>query len=344
MFAVVGTFDCDGGKYSSVGSKILTWLKCAGINGGHIDDLKAIDFARHSTLLWMPDIPNEEEKILPKIKAMNRELLLISSKRCVEGDYEESDIIGRLLKTRSNLGVMITKEDVYKFKLLDPLGNEFCETRSIAEFCEALKERVEFLLSLSRVPSVRIRDKEEPKSKVPKEFVEIVKRCGHEFATHINAVNPNRLLGNAATRCAAGFPAYRDGDIVYVTRRNVEKTTLSEDDFVAVNMSYLERPDRVNYWGVRKPSVDTPTQVNLFNYYKHVNFIVHGHVYVKDAPITNRKIPCGYLEEFEDIVELFPCDHFNFCVNLLGHGCLVMAQDLSYFGQVKFISRPFPEE
>ena len=49
------------------------------------------------------------------------------------------------------------------------------------------------------------------------------------------------------------------------------------------------------YYG-EKPSVDTPIQIKLFNYYHNVNYMVHGHVYVDNAKMTEHKIPlwlCG---------------------------------------------------
>ena len=68
MFAVVGTFGYFGGKSSYIGGKIIEALGCEGINGGHLDDLKDIDFTKHNVLLWMPNINNTETKILPRIK------------------------------------------------------------------------------------------------------------------------------------------------------------------------------------------------------------------------------------------------------------------------------------
>ena len=45
--------------------------------------------------------------------------------------------------------------------------------------------------------------------KPPDEFVGVVHRMGDRFSGFVNAVNPNRLLGNASTRCSYGFPAAR---------------------------------------------------------------------------------------------------------------------------------------
>jgi hypothetical protein len=324
---------------------MLSFLRCPGLNGGNLQALD-LDFTQFDALLWMPHIDNSEDKILPRIKAKNRKLLLVSSKRCVEADYRESDVVGRLLKTRSNLGIMIESEQLtplgggrYRFKLLDPLGNIFCDTTDIEKLCHILLERVEFLLSLTRVSSSKVGERQEVY--VPLGFLDIVRSYGDRFAEYVNAINPNRFLGNAATRCSYGFPAHRNGNRVFVSRRNVDKQSISAEDFVEVDAKV---GDGIVYWGDQKPSVDAPLQLLLFTEYPQVNYIIHGHVYVQGVPMTLLKIPCGALEEFGEIRSLFPdLSSTNFAVNLKGHGCLIMARDLEFLRRCELRGRPFPE-
>lgn len=40
---------------------------------------------------------------------------------------------------------------------------------------------------------------------------------------------------------------------------------------------------------------------------------------------------------------MFKEEEFNFCVNLKGHGCLILAKDLDFFNKITFISRTCPE-
>lgn len=115
---------------------------------------------------------------------------------------------------------------------------------------------------------------------------------------------------------------------------------MSASDFVAVS----DNENKVSYFGEIKPSVDAPIQIRLFNFYKNVRFIVHGHVYVEKAPTTHAKVPCGHIEEFEEIRALFPdCSSSDFAVNLKGHGCLIFASDLEFLRKQSFLARPFPE-
>jgi hypothetical protein len=339
-----GSFDRQGGKPSKIIQELAAETGWAVRNGGRLEDISALDFKKFDVLLWMPNIDNAEEKILPAIKDKNPKLLLISSKRVVEKKYHEMDVIGRLLKTRSNLGVMIEKTEKgdYNFKLLDPLGNQFCNSASVKDLAQSMAKRVGEIRALTRIGSLKIGD--EKPSEVDPDFVAIVRDLGDEFSRHVNAINPERFLGNASTRrttrCCHGFPAQRTEDTYMISRRNVDKQTMGPDDFVHVRKD----EDAVRYYGDKKPSVDSPIQIRLFNRYANVNYIVHGHVYIDGAPVTDSKVPCGHVEEFNEIAKLAPdASASNFAVNLKGHGCLILAKDTEYLKKLKFKGRPFPE-
>lgn len=337
---VGGTFDRNRGRPSKVVAQLANNLNWLCINGGHIDELDKINFTEIDVLIWMPNIDNIEYKILPRIKKINQKLLLIQSKRVIEKDYSVNDVVGRLLQSHSNLGIMITTEhDQFFFKLIDPLGNLWADTSSILELSNALLDRVMQIRTMKRISSTQLGDLRE--FNIEPEFISIIQKYGNEFTKFVNAVNPNRLLGNASTRCAKGFPGIRMNDSIYVTRRNVDKQTLCNNDFVEVEPS----EDYVGYYGSNKPSVDTPIQIRLFNFYKNVNYMLHGHVYVRNGLLTSHKIPCGYIDEFDEIVELVPDGNSsNFIINLRGHGCLIMAHDLEFFKNQILEARPFPEQ
>lgn len=354
ILIVGGTFDHDEGKPSKIIDTLAqTFVKEAErennvdvkgisvLNGGNLSELHNIDFRECDVLFWAPNISNNEAKIIPDIKTKNPKLLLISSKRVVEKRYTEGDIVGRLLKTKSNLGVMITKhDDTYRFRLMDPLGNCHVDTLSVEQLASSMFLRILELRSMTRIGCRRIGDRRD--FQVDPEFVKFVKHSATEFTKYVNAVNPNRLLGNASTRCMFGFPAERADGRVFVTQRNIDKQLIQTDGFVEVNPT---KEGVVEYYGDKKPSVDTPIQIKLFNYYQNINYMVHGHVYIDGAKITARKVPCGYLEEFDEIVALYPDRNEKaFAVNLKGHGCLLLAEsveDLWALG--RYVSRDFPE-
>lgn len=346
MKAIVvgGVFNTNGGRPSKIIASLSEGLGWDSLNGGHLETIQNFDFTKYDTLFWAPDVDNAEDKILPRIKAINPKLLLISTKRVVEKEYTEADVIGRMLKSHSNLGVMMTRhEGRYAFRLLDPLGNQFCYTENVSDLAASLNKRVAEIKAMTRIGSVKNGDA--VAGDIEPEFIQIVRSLGDIFSQHVNAVNPERFLGNASTRttrCCHGFPSVRaqEEGLYFVSRRNVNKETMSAQDFVAV----ANDESVVRYYGDNKPSVDSPIQIRIFNHYANVNYMVHGHTYVDGAPSTHSIIPCGHIEEFNEIKELYPdTQASNFVVNLRGHGCLLLARDLEYLKTVRFKSRQFPE-
>ncbi len=139
--------------------------------------------------------------------------------------------------------------------------------------------------------------------------------------------------------CESGFPSFKHDGFIFVSRRNVDKRGIGKDAFVPVQ---LEVP--VKYHGNDKPSVDTPIQVKLYNYYLNVGYMLHSHAYVDGAPFTERIIPCGALEEVDEITSTVP-DRYkvNFSVNLRGHGSLVLVDGVENLREVPYVAREMPE-
>jgi len=162
-----------------------------------------------------------------------------------------------------------------------------------------------------------------------------------------------RFVGNAslrfksATRCMSGFPAIRRDDYILISRRNVDKTGISEKDFVPC---YLDEDGRVAFVGENKPSVDAPVQLRLFNALPNIDYILHGHCYIKGAPMTSMAIPCGAVEEVDETLATLAKQYKTlegtfYVLNLKGHGCLIMANSdkLDVMKDVEFYVRPMPE-
>jgi len=207
----------------------------------------------------------------------------------------------------------------------------------------ALFNRVNDLLKIRRVPSKSISDNVPSIPDDPK-FFEYIKNYADRFHELIHAVNQDRLLGNASFRCERGFPSFKSDDLVFVSRRNVDKRYIDRDNFVAVMPMKYGRMDKVEYAGKIKPSVDTPVQLMLYDYYKNVRYMLHAHVYISNAPITRKALPCGAIDEFDHILDIYPdAETSNVAINLKGHGSLIMASDLSIFENIPYVRRPAPE-
>ena len=168
-------------------------------------------------------------------------------------------------------------------------------------------------------------------------FQELIQRC---LALPTNC-KTERFIGNASLRkllpqvgrCGKGMPSFRGSDnIIFVSKRNIDKQFIELDNFVPV---WLDN-NKLMYSGPDKPSVDTPVQVRLYQTLDHINYILHSHCYIKNAPFTATAIPCGAIEEYDEIMKLLSDSqtdtHRNqYVINLIGHGSIIMWHDMQQF-------------
>jgi len=322
-------------------------------NGGSWDLVFGImgHIKEYDIIFWFPDVSNDKPlKLVEDIKANNPRAILITSKNNVGEKYTTLHLIARALKVKSNLLVEFTRDEkgMILATILDPLGNAFAyKEADVKRVSFALFSRVMALTKFTRSQSVRIDGDQKIDIEVPDkpEFFDIVKKKAAIFHELIYAVNQDRFLGNVSFRCPHGFPSFRNGDWVFVSRRNIDKTGIDRSGFVPVLTSFGALYNHtVEYVGAHKPSVDTPIQVALYGTYTSVNFMLHSHTYIEGAPFTKSVIPCGAMEEFEEIRELVPgWDTPDFCINLKGHGSIVFASDVDYISKVTYYARKFPE-
>jgi len=365
---VGGSFNASGGHRSRVVESIREGLVESGlsvrlVNGGDLDALSAAEplaaLPSPEVIIWFPDVSNDLDKsFMSRCKVLHPKAVFVVSKRNegprVAPKYSRAELIVRMLQARANLMVefdVTTREFVAR--VLDPLGNVFFEGVDMRAAGRAMGERILFLLKLSRVGSVASGEPNSPPdTPETRRFAEIVRGYGDVW---MNIIQPAdlakaRFLGNASYRfrCTHGFPSFRASgathrpgpDLVYVSRRNVDKEGLSPSDFVGVSLVSGETSsgDRVAYDGERKPSVDTPIQLRLYAALPRVRWMVHSHCYVEGAAVTARVLPCGAVEEAGEVLEAIAGKESEepILVNLKGHGSLVMARDLESLVGVKF--------
>lgn len=342
-YIVGGTFDSNGGKASYIVNEMAKNLQnYKVINGGYINDLYKFRPHNIDILIWMPNVDNSEDKILPRLKVMNPKMLLVSSKRVIEKFYNDFDLVIKMIKSKSNLCIVIKRaNDYYSYRILDPLGNVVsCELTDLSLIIQKLKNRINQLIKVERVSTQQVEFDIFPDSKpVSDSFLNIVQHFGTKFSEVIKAQNPERFLGNASTRCEYGFPSERRNDHILVSKRNVNKENITKYDFVKT----YKTVKGIFYVGENKPSVDAPIQLALYEIYPNINYIIHGHCYIEGADFTKNKLPCGDLNELGEIYTVGE-KHINFKVlNLLSHGCLIMCNDLKDFSGINLLPRPFPE-
>ena len=302
----------------------------------HLNSVKEYD-----VVLWFINVPNTYEKTVHKIKEINKKVILVTSKNNLDSKYSYMELVSRMLSVKSNLMLEFRRADgKIVGSILDPLNNAYCmKEPDIHKVATTLMARINSLMSFTRVGSKQVGEALPIPEEI--EFFEIGKHLAETFHTLVHPEHTERFLGNMSFRCENGFPSFRRGNYVYVSRRNIDKRLIGKDGFVAVNIPLI---DTVEYYGSAKPSVDTPIQIMLYSIYFNVNYMIHSHVYIKDIPTTNSIVPCGSLEEVAEIGTVWKNHSYtNFAINLRGHGSLVFASDLNYFSQIKYIARPCPE-
>lgn len=351
---VGGKFDDNGGRPSKIAQQVFEAVKSPGMeyhNGGHFLKLEEIisNIGDYKKIYWFADIPNEKEKLVKEIKKNNNSCILITSKNNTAGKYSFADLVSRALSDKSNLVLEFIKDEDKRFRgrIIDPLGNVFLDyNEDFSLVGETLKKRTEELESYTRVPSYKVGEKVNIPEK--ERFFSLIRDCADRFHELINANNNNnnkeRFLGNASFRCERGVPSFnKEGlmkeELIYVSRRNVDKRFLGGEGFLGVKQ---ELP--VQYFGDVKPSVDTPIQVRLYQHYNNLRYMLHGHVYIKDAPFTKAVIPCGAMEEADEIIKIFPNpEDINIAINLRGHGSLLLADNIKFLKKASYIARKTPE-
>ena len=336
-------------------------------NGGNLKELENIvqKCQDYKIIFWFPNISNNEQKLVKKLKIINPGHVLVTSKNNFENKYGFGDLVYHALNNHSNLFVEFTKDKAevktgetarIRGRIIDPLGNVFlnyCDDFHLVS--QVLKERSVELAEYVRMPSFKLHEKYDGSNSISTStqiltpisthesdyFLDIVKRYANRFheLIHPKEDAETRFMGNASFRCTYGFPSARTGNGIMVSRRNIDKRELNFDSFVFVKKDWP-----VEYYGNFKPSVDTPVQIGLYNYYPNVNYMIHSHTYIENAPFTRNVIPCGALEEITDIADLFPDNNSkDFSVNLRGHGSIVLASSVSHLENIQYYSKSLPE-
>lgn len=364
---VGGDWNLEGGKSSKMINEFAKYLPEATVfNGGYYNQLKQIlaSSIYYNIVIWWANVPNELPKIR-KVKDVNAKTMLVSSKRNINNQYSFQDLLQRSFELKSNLTIEFSKvNNLYKMKLFDPLGNVWYEGTSIKKCTKKLLDRLQFIKSITRESTTEREEnigalswffnlfKEEmyqseknPIIPIKEEFLNIVKDYAIQLAeVTFQTKEVKRFLGNASFRCPKGFPSFRGDKYIFVSKRNVNKEFITIDDFVPV---YLENK-KIYYCGKNKPSVDTPIQVRLYQLLPNINYMIHTHCYIDGAPFTKKALPCGAVEEVEEILKVLEEYYSNlnkdfYLINLLGHGSIMMSKNPNQLKNISIVRRNLPE-
>ena len=366
---VGGNWNLNGGRKSKIVEEFAKFLPNVTVyNGGNFNDLNDIleSCVNYDIVLWWANVSNDLPKIR-NVKDINYKVMLVSSKRNVDGKYSFQDLLQRSFSLKSNLTIEFSAVDnKYYMRLFDPLGNMWYEGFSIKMCSKILIERLNFIRSITRESTVSNEENvgalawffnmfkdemyesnDNPFVPIKEEFLKIVRNYAYKFAAAtFETKDVKRFLGNASFRCPKGFPSFRDGKYIFVSKRNVNKEFIGIKEFVPV---YLE-DDKLFYCGDYKPSVDSPIQVRLYSLLSNINYMIHSHCYIENAPYTDVVLPCGALEEIDEIRNVIKKYYDNdydkdfYVVNLLGHGSIMMSNKASQLKNIRMVGRKLPEK
>ena len=365
---VGGSFDNEGGRPSSLVKKVYDSIiknpdrEVELFNGGFFNELENIiqKSTTADAVIWWANVPNDLPKIR-NVKEINYKTMLVNSKRNDDNKYKIFEIQQRNFAEKANLCVIFAKTDgKYKMTLIDPLSNCFYDGFDIDEMTDKMLTRLDFLKSITRQSTTTAEENngalayyfnqfkqemtkvdEEFKKEVEdkREFIDLVRTYADQFAfTVTHSTDVKRFLGNSAFRCIKGLPSFRDKEYIFVTRRNVDKMYIDINAFIP---TFLGEDGKLYYYGDYKPSVDSPIQVRLYKAFPNINYIIHAHCYVKGGVFTNKVLPCGALEEVDEILSHIEDRNKKFyAINLKGHGMLIMGNTVDDLKGMEFYSRP----
>lgn len=338
---VGGNWDEKGGKKSGAVelleihfslSFLLTGndIKC--YNGGNINDLpKNID---GKLIVWMPNIENEIPKYYPS-KGIGSCLIVSKVVRDIPNQHKYMDAVSRIFAMSGNAVIAIEREKgLFKFTLIDALGNIWSSGTDVRQLQESIIKFYDWHKDQQRISTKRNGGVDE--------FLKIV----NENAKNVMNHSGNRYFGNCSTRCTKTFPSCKLNDSVYLfSSRNVPKETINADDMVLVVDG--------KFVGSKKPSLDTPVQIELYKRLPNINCMIHGHAFLKtdnqdendnvcNVFETKHYYPCGDMREVDAVMEVLPnSEVLGFMVNLKGHGYLIGAYN--NFGMTCLLDTNLPE-
>lgn len=347
-------------------------------NGGDYNFLQQLlqMTPRYDIVFWFANVDNSLPKIRD-VKSVAPKTMLVTSKRNSKTQhgkkYSFPELVQRALISKSNLMFEFSETDEGLFNMLvfDFLGCAWYNGTDITQAVNAALQRLYYLASITRqrtVPSPeddkrglmlkwffdQFAQDVKPSDKtidMPDEqaSIDLVHGYAEQFhkLMHLECNTPHAKpehMPPQVGRCSKGMPSFRLGDYIFISQRNVSEEYLELSHFVPI---YTENGE-IYYCGDKKPTVDAPVQLKLYQALPNIRYILHSHCYIQGADFTDKCIPCGAVEEADEILriidEKYPDRNQTFYqLNLLGHGSILMGGSVEEMKGLLYRNRPMPE-
>ena len=323
VLVVGGDWNQAGGRPSKIAALLAEHLNADLLNGGPLERLPVDLPPNYEDVVWLPNIPNEEPKTYPR---KTRGTVMVVSKVMHEG-VTAVDAAKRIFAMHGNAVLEISTDTPRSFRLADALNVEWAHTPDLLALANGLDRFFMWSKGTERVSSQCVGPTDQRFEDTA--LLEIVHRVADEVENQVG----QRYFGNVSTRCTKTFPSCRAVGGVWVSARNVDKQRIEADDMVLV---YQNGDGSLAYFGDRKPSVDAPIQLCLYQRFPFIGCMLHGHAYVSGAPMTEEYFACGDLREFTEIMPLLEVGHR--AINLRNHGFLLVGSSAADLAALWLVS------
>ena len=287
----------------------------------------------------------------------------------VYGDNPDPELAEKARQT-----IQKATNPVFNIMIFDPLGNQWYNGTDVEKAVSAALNRLLYLKSITRQGTIRISEncdeifklyfddmkhEENADPDIVKSasdetmFIDLIHAYAERFHELVNpACDVKRFLGNCSMRpvlpsefrCLKGMPSFKRSDCVFVSQRNVDKSFIDINHFVPTRLEN----GKIYYSGDKKPSVDTPIQLRLYEALPNIKYMLHSHCYIDAVKFTNTSIPCGAIEEVDEVLAYIDKYYGSreltqYRINLRGHGSIIMGSTVDEMTGVNYVARPMPE-
>lgn len=235
----------------------------------------------------------------------------------------------------------LKSKNKYSFELVDALSNTWYKGSSISDLAAKILEFYAFTKSSIRIGCIRAPQADVclPHSQEEINLRDILAQ-NNRLSGAIMKQCGNRFFGNISTRCQSLFPSLRvsaEKNAAFISPRNVDKNGLTPRSMLLC--SYNQELNRVVYfngYGDQKPSIDAPVQLRLYAAMPKINYMIHGHAFLKEKEFsfphwkTDEYYLCGDIREADSVLKkISDIDSPNYgVVNLKNHGFLIFSDSL----------------